>query len=177
MLTFLRKVRLRLINQTVSDATRKSLIDSEGQWKHMRSVMASIFILIAAILGVIFLSKIVLPVDFSEYFKMVYYSQFGPLAISIELLIAGFYLLIGNPKSNFTLALFGFTALLDPLFNTIGLFTSIVPVYASIIFFICALASLWIAFSNAFNLGRISFIGAFGSFLLGSAVELFFNYF
>jgi hypothetical protein len=45
-----------------------------------------------------------------------------------------------------------------------------------ILFVCCALVSLWLAFSNAFNLGRITFIAAFGSFILGTAVELFFNY-
>jgi len=72
--------------------------------------------------------------------------------------------------------LFAFTALLDPILNLVGLFTSSLPVYAIILFLGSAIVSLWLAFTNAFNLGRISFAGALGSFLPGNAIELFFNY-
>ena len=141
-----------------------------------RKILATVFITIAVVLGLIFYSKIDFPKGLEAYFKKEFYNQFGPLAISIELLIAGFYLYTKHPKTNFTLALFGFTALLDPFFNLIGLFTSSVPIYAMVLFVSCALLALWLAFSNAFKLGRISFIGAFVSFILGNAIELFFNY-
>jgi hypothetical protein len=140
-----------------------------------RKIIAAIFIIVAIVLGVIFYVKIDFPMGLEAYFKKEFYSQFGPLAISIELLIAGFHLFIKHPKSNFTLALFGFTALLDPIFNTIGLFTSSVPTYAMVLFAICAFLALWLAFSNTFKLGRISLIGVIVSFILGIAVELFFN--
>jgi len=142
-----------------------------------RRIIALIFVILALVLGVIFFSKIDFPEEVRLYFKKSFYGQFGPLAISIELLIAGIYLFMGHSKTNFTLALFAFTALLDSFFNLIGLFTSAVPLYATILFVGCALVAFWLAFSNAFGLGRISFIGAFGSFLLGNAVELFFNAF
>ncbi len=141
-----------------------------------RKIIATIFIIMAIVLGVIFYTKIDFPMGLEAYFKKEYYSQFGPLAICIELLIAGFYLFIKHPKSNFTLALFGFTALLDPIFNTIGLFTSSVTTYAMVLFVICALLALWLAFSNTFKLGRISLIGVIVSFILSITVELFFNY-
>ena len=141
-----------------------------------RKIIATIFIIMAIVLGVIFYIKIDFPMGLEAYFKKEYYSQFGPLAICIELLIAGFYLFTKHPKSNFTLALFGFTALLDPIFNTIGLFTSRVPTYAMVLFVIWALLALWLAFSNTFKLGRISLIGVIVSFILGITVELFFNY-
>jgi hypothetical protein len=73
--------------------------------------------------------------------------------------------------------LFAFTALLDILFNLTGVFTSGVPNYAMVLFFVCALISLWIAFSNAFNLGRITLLWAIASFVLGNAIEFYFNYF
>ena len=141
----------------------------------MRKILASIFILVSAVLGIIFFLEISFPVGLDAYFKSAFYNQFGPLAICVELLIAGLYLFIKHPKANFALALFAFTALLDPFFSTVGLFSSQVPVYAMIIFVCCALMALWLSFSNSFNLGRISFLGAFVSFLLGTAVELFFN--
>ena len=141
-----------------------------------RKIIATVFITMAIVLGMIFYAKIDFPIGLEAYFKKEFYSQFGPLAISIELLVAGFYLFTKHPKSNFTLGLFGFTALLDIIFNTIGLFNSGVPTYAMILFVICAIVALWLAFSNAFKLGRISVIGVIASFILGSAVELFFNY-
>ena len=141
-----------------------------------RKILASIFILVPVVLGIIFFLEISFPIGLDAYFKSGFYNQFGPLAICVELLIAGLYLFIKHRKANFILALFAFTALLDPLFSTVGLFSSQVPVYAMIIFVCSALIALWLAFSNTFNLGRISFLGAFVSFLLGTAVELFFNY-
>ena len=141
-----------------------------------RKIIATVFILIAIVLGVIFYTKINLPIGLEDYFKKEFYSQFGPVAICIELIVAGYYLFIKHPKSNFTLALFGFTALLDPIFNTIGLFISSVPTYGMVLFVISALIALWLSFSNTFKMGRISPIGVIVSFILGLAVELFFNY-
>lgn len=142
-----------------------------------RKTIAVSFIVLSLILGVIFYLKIDYPENFEGYFKKSYYGQFGPLAICIELLIAAYYLFVGHTKSNFALALFAFTALLDMLFNITGLFTSGVPNYAMVLFFICAVISLWIAFSNAFNLGRITLLGSITSFILGNAIEFYFNYF
>ncbi len=141
-----------------------------------RKIIASVFIIIALVLSAIFFLEIVFPKGLEGYFKTEYYGQFGPLAICVELLIAGFYLFTGNPKTNFAMALFAFTVLSDLFFNIIGLITTLVPIYALVIFLCCSLFALWLAFSNAFGTGRISFAGAFGSFILGNAVELFFNY-
>jgi len=140
-----------------------------------RKIIAILFIIIALVLGTFFFLEINLPETFNGYFNSVYYNQFGPLAISIELLIAGYYLFKQHLKTNFALAVFAFTALLDPLFNLTGLFTSLVPLNATIILVGCALVAFWLSFSNTFALGRISMLGAFGSFILGAAVELFFN--
>ncbi|MBT8223257.1 MAG: hypothetical protein KJN96_08835 [Eudoraea sp.] len=143
---------------------------------NIRKILGAIFITISIILGGIFFNGISYPVGLDGYFKAAYYNQFGPLAICVELLFAGVYLYIKHRKTNFTLALFAFTTILDPVLSTMGLFTSQLPIYALVLFLCCALISLWLAFSNSFSLGRITFLGAFGSFLLGTAVELFFNY-
>ncbi|NNK60968.1 MAG: hypothetical protein HKP00_10170 [Flavobacteriaceae bacterium] len=141
-----------------------------------RKTIALLLLIIALTLSIAFIMKIEFPQGFEAYFKREYYNQFGPLAISIELLIAGYYLLVGHKKTNFALALFGSTALLDPLFNQIGLFNSIVPLYGTIILSICALICLWLAFANTFKLKRLSRLAAFFSVVLGVFVELFFNY-
>ncbi|MEP3210174.1 MAG: hypothetical protein ABJN95_13325 [Maribacter sp.] len=141
-----------------------------------RKNISLLLLSIGAALSIAFILKIEFPQGFEAYFKRAYYNQFGPLAISIELIIASYYLFIGHEKTNFTLALFGFTALLDPLFNQIGLFNSIVPLYGTIILSICAVLCLWLAFANTFQLKRLSRLAAILSVILGVFVELFFNY-
>ena len=132
--------------------------------------------LVAIALSIAFILRIDFPQGFETYFRREYYNQFGALAISIELLIAAFYLFKGHKKTNFALALFGFTALLDPFFNQIGLFDSIVPLYGSIILSICGVFCLGLAFANPFELKRLSRLVAFLSLGLGVIIELFFNY-
>ena len=141
-----------------------------------RKIISLLLLIIGLALSVAFITKIEFPKGFEAYFKREYYNQFGPLAISVELLIASYYLFIGHKKTNFTLALFGFTALLDPFFNQIGLFNSIVPLYGTIVLSICALLCLWLAFANTFKLKRLSYIAATLSVVLGALIELFFNY-
>lgn len=142
-----------------------------------RKTIAVAFIVLSVILGVVFYLKTDYPEKFEGYFKKSYYGQFGPLAICVELLFAAYYLYVGHKKSNFALALFAFTALADIFFNLTGIFISGVPNYAMVLFFVCAVISLWIAFSNAFNLGRITLLWAIASFVLGNAIEFYFNYF
>lgn len=138
-------------------------------------IIALVFIILALAYGAVSFLKIEFPTGLEAYFTKEYYSQFGPLAICIELLIAAIYLFNRNTKTNFVLALFGFTVLLDIIFNLIGLFSSLLPIYATVPFLGCALLCLWLAFTDTFKLGRISIIGALISFVLGNAVELFFN--
>ena len=59
-----------------------------------RKIIASVFLIIAIVLGAIFYREVSFPVHPEEYFKVEYYTQFGPLAICIELFIAGLYLLM-----------------------------------------------------------------------------------
>lgn len=141
-----------------------------------RKIVAIFLLIIGLGLSVAFIMKIEFPQGFEAYFKREYYNQFGPLAISVELLIASYYLFNGHKKTNFTLALFGFTALLDPFFNQIELFNSIVPLYGTIILSLCAVLSLWLAFANTYKLKRLTYLAAFFSAVLGVFVELFFNY-
>ncbi|WP_115460891.1 hypothetical protein [Winogradskyella aurantiaca] len=141
-----------------------------------RKITAMVFLLIAIALSLAFLLKIEFSQGYTAYFKRAYYNQFGPLAISIELLFAGYYLFVGHQKTNFALALFGFTALLDPLFNFIGLFDSLVPLYATILLALCGILCLWLAFTNTFKLERLSTLAAILSVVLGVFIELFFNY-
>ena len=141
-----------------------------------RKILAGLFILTALVLGFIFYSQLEVSKDLGLYFQKETYNQFGPIAICVEMLVAGIYLFSKHKAANFALALFAFTALLDPVFNCIGLFDTNVPVYGTVIFILLALPALWIAFTNTYGLGKISWIKAVLSFVLGVLIELFFNY-
>lgn len=154
----------------------RALMNVKNHLMRKRKITALVLLIIGVALSIAFLIKIDYPQGFEAYFKREYYNQFGPLAISIELMIASYYLLIEHKKTNFALALFGFTALLDPLFSQIGLFDSTMPLYGTIILAICALLCLWLAFKNVFKLKKLSPLAAIFSAILGVIIELFFNY-
>lgn len=141
-----------------------------------RKIISLLLLMVGVSLSFAYVFRIEFPQGLEAYFKREYYNQFGPLVISVELLITSYYLFIGHKKTNFTLALFGFTALLDPLFNQIGLFNSVVPLYGTIILSICAVLCLWLAFTNPFKLERLSHSATILSVVLGAFIELFFNY-
>lgn len=142
-----------------------------------RKIVAVLFILIAVGFGVYFYTQIDFPTGLNAYFEKAFYGQFGPLAICVELFIAGLMVYRKKPKVNFTLALFAFTIIADVIFNMAGVFTSSIPLVGVIVLSGCGLAALYMAFTNAFNLGKISWLNAIGSFILGTLVDLFFNYF
>ena len=137
--------------------------------------VALLFILLALVQGIRFFLVINFPIGLEGYFNTAFYGQFGALAIAVELFIAGIYLYLNLEKTNFALGLFGFTALLDPVFNALGIFQSQVPADATILFVIAGISALILAFTNTFSLGRISLAGTLISFVLGCAVEFFFN--
>lgn len=141
-----------------------------------RKLLSLFMFLLALVLGVIFYFEIESPQSIWDYFDRSYLGQFGPVAICVELLIAAYYLYIAHQKTNFTLALFAFTVLLDILLSLSGVFESGVPIYGMVLFFITAIISLWISFTNAFELGKITLKATLFSFLVGVAIELYFNY-
>ena len=53
---------------------------------------------IALVFGISFYLNSVFPQNFDAYFKPKYYGQFGPIAICVELFIAGIYLYKGDKK-------------------------------------------------------------------------------
>ncbi|WP_439132477.1 hypothetical protein [Polaribacter sp.] len=57
-----------------------------------RKIIALLLLSIGISLSIAFLLRIDFPHGFAPYFKWEYYNQFGPLIISIELVIASIYL-------------------------------------------------------------------------------------
>ena len=143
----------------------------------LRKILSLAFIGVGIALCILFYAAVDLPEDLSAYFKIGFYGQFGHMAIAIELFVAGYHLFRNHPKTNFTMGLFGFTAVLDPIFTYLGIFTSNMSLYGTMIFLGFAIVAFWIAFTNAFGSGKISVLNIILSFSLGVIIELFFNYF
>lgn len=143
----------------------------------IRKLIAISFGVIALVIGVILFLKVDTPEHFGVYFTKAYYGEFGAIAICVELLAAAYYLFIGHKKTNFAMALFAFTAVLDIAINLLGFATIAVPYLIMLAFLVCAIVAFYIAFSNAFNLGKISLVNVIFSFVLGNAIAFYFNYF
>lgn len=144
---------------------------------NIRKYIAVIFMGIALVFSVFFYLETNHPEDFAAYFNLSFYTQYGPIAISIELFIAGFYLFKASKKANFALALFGFTALMDITLHITSIIASNTPLYAMLVFSGCAIGTFYISFSNAFNLGKITLLATITSFVMGNAIEWFFNFY
>ena len=142
-----------------------------------RAFLAGLFILVSGIIGIHYFRLIEFPTDLTGYFDRGFYNQFGALAIAVEMMVAGIYLFLGHPKTNFVMALFGFTVLADQLFQFFGVFSSFITGYPIIVFFIFSLVSFWMVVKNPFKLRKITWFAAMISFVLGNAVEVFFNVF
>ena len=143
----------------------------------LRKSLSILYILVGLTLVIVLYEQIIFSVEVRDYFRIGFYRQFGHIVIAVELMIAGINLFLNHEKTNFTMALFGFTAVLDPVFNFLGIFTSSVPVYATIIYLIFAVISFWIAFTDAFKSGKISIVNVVITFVFGVIIELFFNFF
>ncbi len=137
-----------------------------------RKITGAVFATTALIYSVIFALKLNFSIQLQSYFTLEYYMQFAPLIVSMILLFAGIYLYLKKSKTNFTLALFGHTVLEEVLFDWIGLTTCNLPNYVIPIFLLFAIAALWIAYSNTFNLKRLSYKEVIVSLLFG-AIESF----
>lgn len=140
-----------------------------------RRLLSLAYILVALALCLVFFRAIDFPVGIGPYFNFGFYQQFGAIAIGVEMLVAGIYLLTHHKKTNFAMALFGFTAVLDPILNYFGVFSTKVPLYGTILFLCFALVSFWIAFSNAFNTEKISVPTLLLAFVWGLIIDLIFN--
>ena len=143
----------------------------------VRRLLSIAYILVGLTLGAIMYLNIDFTNGLVSYFKIGFYRQFGGIAIAVELIIAGIHLLVSHKKTNFVMALFGFTAVLDPIFSFLGILSSNVPVYGTIIFLCFAVISFRIAFSNEFDTEKISRVSVVISLILGVIIELFFNYY
>ncbi len=130
------------------------------------------FSIIASIFCVVFALQTDLEIGLKSYLSLDYLMQLTPLIISVMLLAGGVFLIIKHAHAIPALALFGFTALEDIIFNWFGITTSYLPIYAIVVFFCCALIALWIVYSNMFDIKRLSVKEGALALIFGTAVNL-----
>lgn len=76
-------------------------------------------------------------------------------------------------KFLFASALFGCTVLLKIIFNVFGIFPSVLPIYATVLFLSCALRSWCLIPMDTFRHDWISIIGAIKSYILNNRTRYF----
>lgn len=125
------------------------------------------------VMGVIYFIRIDFGIQLKSYFRLAFLMQFTPLIISLMLFISGFMLVKRIPKANFYLALFGADVLEEVVFHWVGVINSSLGTYTMPLLFLCALAALWMAYANAFNLKPLSSKEIVLSIVFGALISLF----
>ena len=119
-------------------------------------------------------SNIDLMVDLPTYFKPEYYNQFSPLILCALLINAGVFIILKHKRTNFSLAMFGYTALEELLFRAIGLSQNLWPTWLIISFLLLGGICVFLAHRNPYKLKALSIrdlivslaFGFFESFIL-----------
>lgn len=140
-------------------------------------IIGFVFSIIALVFIVIFILRIDFSIQLESYFSLKYYFQYTPIVISFLLFFSGVFLIRKHRRTNFILALFGFDVLEELTFNWFGLTTSLLPTFAMGIFLCLAIVSMWVAFTNPFNLNKISYKEVISSIVIGAILSLMPYYF
>lgn len=141
-----------------------------------RKIIGLVFLTVAVITVGIFITRTEFSIQLQAYLSYKYYMQFAPYVISIMLFYGGVYLFRKNPKANFALAIFGYTILEAVTLDWTGISSSNLGIYTTIMFVICAIAALWIAHSNSFQLRILSLKEVVVSVLVGALESLLLYY-
>ena len=149
-----------------------------------RKIIGIVFSVIAIQFSITFLVQSDLNINLKEYFdstlksyfSLSYFNQILPLILCLILLYGGVLLIIKPKKSNPILALFGFTVLEEFMLGWFGIISIDYPTYIVVIFFSCALLTLWIAYSDTINQKRLSLREGITSLIMGTIINAFSNY-
>lgn len=132
-----------------------------------RRITSGGFILVSLfVVGYFFLTTQI-KVEFETYFKPEYYLQFSMLLLAATLLNAGILLFKGSSKANLMLAIYGYMALAEMLFDLLAITVVNMPWAISLVFTIAALPAIWIAHTNAFDTKKLPLAGLIISVALG----------
>ena len=140
----------------------------------IRKIIGTAFTVVALITLGIFIARTEFTTQLQDWTSFKYYMQFAPYVISVMLIYSGVYLIRKNPKSNFALAIFGYTIFELVALDWIGILPNNLGTISTVMLGLCAIVALWIAHANSFSLKRLSwaeilisiFIGALESLLL-----------
>ena len=138
----------------------------------MRKIIGIVFLVASLITFSTFITRTEFSIQLQAWMSFKYYIQFVPYFISIMLFYSGLYLIRKNPKSNFAMAIFGYTIFELVALDWIGVLPNNLGTTATILFGCCAIVALWLAHANSFNLKRLSLPEILISILIGSLESL-----
>jgi hypothetical protein len=141
-----------------------------------RKIIGAGFSIVALVTIGVFIAQSDFSIHLQSYFSLEYCMQFVPLIIGLLLLFGGVFLFVNRPKANFALALFGYAALEEILFDWLGVTSTYLSTYSIVLFFCCGIAALCIAHSNLFNLERLSYREIIISVAFGAIESLLLNF-
>ena len=141
-----------------------------------RKFIGIVFLAVALITISIFISQTEFSIQLQDWISFKYYIQFAPYVISIMLFYCGLYLLKKHPKSNFTMAIFGYTIAELVILDLTGISSNNLGTSATILFGCCAIVALWIAHANSFSLKKLSLVEILISVFVGAMQSLLLYY-
>ncbi|WP_422359995.1 hypothetical protein [Reichenbachiella sp.] len=87
----------------------------------VRKIIGMVLLAVALITLGIFITRTEFSFQLQAWLSFKYYMQFAPYFISVMLFYGGVYIMKENPKSNFALAIFGYTMLEITALDWIGI--------------------------------------------------------
>jgi len=144
------------------------VLSTNNENVEIRKTIGIVFIVVALITLSIFITRTEFSVQLRSWINFKYYMQFAPYVISIMLIYSGVYLVRKSPKSNFAMAIFGYTIFELIALDWIGVFPNNLGTTTSILFGCCAIVAMWIAHANSFSLKKLSLLEVLVSIFIGA---------
>ena len=138
----------------------------------IRKIIGVLFITVSLITFGIFITRTEFSIQLQAWISFKYYMQFAPQVVSIMLFSSGIYLIRRYPKSNFALAIFGYSIIELIALDLLGVVSNSFGAIATILFGCCAIIAMWVAHSNSFNLKKLSWVQVLISILIGALESL-----
>lgn len=142
----------------------------------MRKIIGTVFAIVALITVGIFVAKTEFSIQLQDWMSFKYYIQFSPYFISIMLFYSGVYLFRNNQKSNFAMAIFGYTIFEIMALDWMGILSNNLSSHTTILFICCAIVALFVAHTNPFTLRKLSFKEILISVFIGALESLLLYY-
>ncbi len=142
----------------------------------IRKVIGIAFLVVSLITFSIFITQTEFSIQLQSWISFKYYIQFAPYVISIMLAYSGVYLIRKHPRSNFVMAIFGYTIFELVALDWLGIIPNNLDTTTTILFGFCALIALWITHANLFSLKRLSLAEVLTSIFIGALESLLLYY-